>query len=83
MVRAAAAISATAVRSPSQFGESRLENSTFIHEDKTFEVRVAILDGRYCVKVFLAGAQVSPEYSATLEVGQDYFRSTRRVSSAN
>lgn len=48
-------------------------NSTFSHENRTFEVRVAILDGRYCVKVFLNGAQVSPEYSATLEVGQDYF----------
>lgn len=48
-------------------------NSTFIHENKTFEVRVAILAGRFCVKVFLDGAQVSPEYSATLEVGQDYF----------
>lgn len=49
------------------------ENSTFIHENKTFEVRTAILDGRFCVRVFLDGAQVSPEYSATLEVGQDYF----------
>ena len=48
-------------------------NSTFTHENKSFEVRVAILDGRFCVKVFLDGAQVSPEYSATLEVGQDYF----------
>jgi hypothetical protein len=25
------------------------------------------------VKVFLDGSQVSPEYSATLDVGQDYF----------
>jgi hypothetical protein len=50
-----------------------MDNSTFTHEDKTFEVRVTTLDGRYCVKVFLDGAQVSPEYSATLEVGQDYF----------
>jgi hypothetical protein len=49
------------------------KNCTFTHENKTFEIRVAILDGRFCVKVFLDGAQVSPEYSATLEVGQDYF----------
>lgn len=49
------------------------KNTTFTHENKTFEVRVAILDGRFCVKVFLNGAQVSQEYSATLEVGQDYF----------
>ncbi len=48
-------------------------NRSFEHEGKTFEVREAVLDDRYAVKVFLDGSQVSPEYSATLEVGQDYF----------
>jgi uncharacterized lipoprotein YmbA len=46
---------------------------TFEHEGKTFEVRVADFDDRYAVKVFLNGEQVGPEYSATIEVGQDYF----------
>lgn len=55
------------------------KSSTFSHENRTFEVRVAILDGRYCVKVFLDGAQVSPEYSATLEVGQDYFSQHQEI----
>ena len=45
----------------------------FEHEGKTFEVREAVFDDRYAVKVFLGGKQVSPEYSATIEVGQDYF----------
>ena len=45
----------------------------FIHDNKNFEIRVIALDNRYCVKVFLDDAQVSPEYSATFEVGQDYF----------
>ncbi len=43
---------------------------SFEHEGNTFEVRETVLDNRYAVKVFLDGAQVSPEYSATLEVGQ-------------
>ena len=45
----------------------------FNHDDKEFEVRIAILDNRYCVRVFLNNIQVSPEYSATIEVGQDFF----------
>ena len=31
------------------------------------------MNDRYCVRVFLNGAQVSPEYSATLEVGKNFF----------
>lgn len=46
---------------------------TFSHDSKTFEIRTAILDYRYCVRVFLNNIQVSPEYSATIEVGQDFF----------
>ena len=46
---------------------------SFEHEGKTFEIREAVFDDRYAVKVFLNGQQVSPEYSATIEVGQDYF----------
>ena len=49
------------------------QNRTFIHENQSFEIRVATFDERYCVRVFLNGSQVSPEYSATLEVGQDFF----------
>ena len=45
----------------------------FNHDNKNFEIRTAILDNRYCVRVFLNNTQVSPEYSATLEVGQDFF----------
>lgn len=45
----------------------------FEHEGKTFEVREVAFNDRYAVKVFLDGNQVSPEYSATIEVGQDYF----------
>jgi len=47
-------------------------NSKFEHEGKTFEIREAILNDCYVVKVFLDGKQVS-EYSAAFEVGQDYF----------
>lgn len=50
-----------------------MTHRTFTHDNNTFEVRVAVLNNRYGVKVFLNGAQVSPEYSATLEVGQDFF----------
>lgn len=46
---------------------------TFTHDSKNFEIRTAILDNRYCVRVFLNNVQVSPEYSATIEVGQDFF----------
>ncbi len=45
----------------------------FQYDGKTFEIREAVLNDRYAVKVFLDGNQVSPEYSATIEVGQDYF----------
>ena len=45
----------------------------FEHDGKTFEIHEAVLNDRYAVKVFLDGKLVSPEYSATLEVGQDYF----------
>lgn len=45
----------------------------FEHEGKTFEVRETAFNDRYAVTVFLDGNQVSPEYSATIEVGQDYF----------
>ena len=46
---------------------------TFVYDNNIFEIRTAILGERLCVRVFLNGAQVSPEYSATLEVGQEYF----------
>lgn len=45
----------------------------FEHEGKISEVRVKALDERYAVKVFLNNKLVSPEYSATLEVGVDIF----------
>lgn len=48
-------------------------NRHFEHEGKKFEIREAVLNDRYAVKVFLDNSQVSPEYSATLDVGQDYF----------
>lgn len=51
--------------------------TTFDHEGKTFEVRAALTDGGYSVKIFLNDAQVTPEYSAVFEVGQDYFAQHR------
>lgn len=45
----------------------------FQHEGKAFEIREEVLNDRYVVRVFLDGKQVSPEYSATFEVGQYYF----------
>lgn len=48
-------------------------NHSFEHEGEVFEVRKAILDDRCVVKVFLDEKQVSPEYSASFEMGQDYF----------
>ena len=48
-------------------------NRQFEHEGKIFEIRDATLNDRYAARVFLDGNQVSPEYSATIEVGQDYF----------
>jgi len=45
----------------------------FEHDGKTFEIREAVLNNRYCVRVYLDDKQVSPEYSATLEVGQEFF----------
>lgn len=45
----------------------------FEHDGNTFEIRHASFNDRYAVKVFLNDAQVSPEYSARIEVGQDYF----------
>lgn len=44
----------------------------FTHHNKNFEIRAATFDNRYCVKVFLGNTQVT-EYSATLEVCQDFF----------
>jgi hypothetical protein len=46
---------------------------TFNYDNKDFEIRTAIMDNRYCVRVYLNNIQVSPEYSATLEVGQNFF----------
>lgn len=43
------------------------------HDGKTFEIRQATFDDRYAVKVILDDVQVSPAYSATIEVGQSYF----------
>jgi len=45
----------------------------FDYDGKTFEIRASVLNDRYCVRVYLDGNQVSPEYSATLEVGHDFF----------
>ncbi|MFC4621636.1 hypothetical protein ACFO3A_05350 [Comamonas nitrativorans] len=45
----------------------------FEHEGKTFEIREAVLNNCYAVRVFLDNKPVSPKYSATLEVGHDYF----------
>lgn len=49
------------------------QQQTFVHDNKSFEVRVAIFEDRYCVSVFLNDVLVSPKYSATIEVGQDFF----------
>ncbi|SFI96256.1 hypothetical protein [Nitrosomonas sp. Nm34] len=48
-------------------------NHQFEYEGKTFAIREKISEDRYAVSVFLNNEQVSPEYSATLEVGGDFF----------
>jgi hypothetical protein len=45
----------------------------FEHDGKTFEIREAFFSDHYEIRVFLGDKQVSPEYSATIEIGQDYF----------
>lgn len=48
-------------------------NHEFKYEGKIFEIRERVSDDRYAVSVFLNNKQVSPEYSATLKVGGDFF----------
>jgi hypothetical protein len=55
-----------------------MENRTFCHDNKNFEIRISVIENRYCVRIFLNNQQVSPEYSATIEVGQDYFSLHRK-----
>ncbi|KAB7619385.1 hypothetical protein [Alkalilimnicola sp. S0819] len=43
------------------------------HNGNTFEIRCATFEDRYAVGVFLNDSQVSPEYSAKIDVAQDYF----------
>ncbi len=45
----------------------------FEFSGQEFEVRVAEINGKFCVKVFLGSNQVSPEYSVDFETHQDYF----------
>lgn len=54
-----------------------MKNRTFHHDNKNFEIRISVIENRYCVRIFLNNQQVSPEYSATTEVGQDYFSQHR------
>ena len=50
-----------------------MENETFSHGGNEFEIRVAKINEKYCVKVFFNNDQVSPEYSVDFETHQDYF----------
>jgi hypothetical protein len=49
------------------------ENKIFQHDGKEFEIRVATLNGKSLVKVFLNNIQVSPEYAVDVETRHDYF----------
>lgn len=48
-------------------------NETFQHDGKEFEVRVQNNGTKLAVKIFCSNIQVSPEYSADIEVAHDYF----------
>ncbi|MBK8636880.1 MAG: hypothetical protein IPN92_00890 [Chromatiaceae bacterium] len=45
-----------------------------MHDGKTFKVGTFIRENSHYVKVFQDGMQVSPEYSATFDVGFDFFQ---------
>jgi len=53
-------------------------NEKFNHNGKEFEIRTATIADKHCVKVFHNGAQVSVEYSATIDVGFDFFRQNQQ-----
>ena len=48
-------------------------NSQFEHEGQTFQIQAVNSGNRYTVTVLLDGKLVSPEYSASVEIGHDYF----------
>jgi len=49
----------------------------FQHEGKEFEIRHHNDGTKILVKIFCNNTQVSPEYSADIEVAQDYFSQHR------
>lgn len=46
---------------------------TITHNGLTFEIRLTVSDTLVTVVTYLNDRQVSPAYSASLEVGMDYF----------
>jgi hypothetical protein len=50
---------------------------TVTHNGTTFEIRLTATDTLVTVAAYLNDRQVSPAYSATLEVGMDYFQRYR------
>ena len=50
-----------------------IENDKFEFNGQEFEVRVAEINGKFCVKVFSGSNQVSPEYSVDFETHKDFF----------
>ena len=50
-----------------------IQNEKFEFDGQEFEIRVAEINGKFCVKVFSGSNQVSPEYSVDFETHQDFF----------
>jgi hypothetical protein len=50
---------------------------TVTHNGSTFEIRLTASDTSVTVAAYLNDKQVSPAYSASLEVGTDYFNNYR------
>jgi hypothetical protein len=51
---------------------------TFEHNGITFEIRLTASDNLFTVATYLNDTQVSPAYSASLEVDRDYFDNYRK-----
>ena len=53
-------------------------NKKFSFNGDVFEIRQISSNNCHAVKVFLDNKQVSPEYSITFEVGNDYFNEHKK-----
>lgn len=49
----------------------------FIHNRKTFEICITFTNEELSVSIFSEGKQVTPVYTANIEVAQDYYQQHR------